>query len=240
MFSSDPPRPDPQEIQEYQWPGLDQAPEAPTLTSFEFQPWDLVLSMGDSPIYQALGAKAEEILEEARKRAQELERQAYEEGFRQGQQDGQEVGRRGLEEVVRRLENLAQALEREREALFRKREQVLVELAVLVGEKLAARELSLHPEAIREIIEAGFRQTALQEGARVLVHPADYEILQKEDLSSWPPGVELAVDGTLTPGGCRLVTALGEVDGTRETRMALVRQAVQEALEALEASFGNP
>lgn len=240
MFSSDRPGPAPQRIQEYKWPGLDQAPEAPTVTPFEFQPWDFVLSGADSPSNQALEAKVEEILEEARQKAQELERQAYEEGFRQGQQDGQEVGRRGLEEVVRRLEHLAQALEREREALFHQREKLLVELAVLVGEKLAARELSLHPETVREIIEGGFKQISHLEGVRVLVSPSDYEILKKEDLGSWPPGVELVADGTLTPGGCRVVTALGEVDGTREMRMALVRQAVQEALEALEGSFGNP
>jgi flagellar biosynthesis/type III secretory pathway protein FliH len=47
--------------------------------------------------------------------------------------------------------------------------------------------------------------------------------------------VALAADATITPGGFRLETALGEVDGTRETRFALIVQAVQQALESLDA-----
>jgi flagellar assembly protein FliH len=239
MFSSDPPEPKGPNIQEFQWPGLENSLETPTLAPFEFRSWDLALLDENSPASQALRAKAEEILGEARQKAQELERQAYEEGFRQGQKDGQEVGQRGLAEVTRRLQNLAEALVKERENLFRQREKVLVDLAVAVGEKLAFRELTLHPEAIRQIIEAGFRHLTTYEGLKVVVSPSDFEILRNEDLGSWPPGVELEADGTLTPGGCRLVNTLGEVDGTWETRRTLIAQAVRGALEALEVSSEN-
>jgi flagellar assembly protein FliH len=157
-------------------------------------------------------------------------------GFQQGQKDGHEVGRRALEEVVKRLQNLVIDIEQERESLFRQREKILVDLVLLISEKLLARELSLHPEAIRQIIEEGFRQVAQQEGVRLLVSPPDYEVLRQENLESWPPGVELTADGTISPGGFRLETSLGEVDGTRQTRWNLVVQAVQQALEASYAS----
>ncbi len=100
-----------------------------------------------------------------------------------------------------------------------------------MSEKLLARELDLHPEVIRGIIEEGFRKVAHQEGCRVLVSPLDYEVLHRENLDAWPRGVDLVADGTINPGGFRLETALGEVDGTRETRWALVIQAVQQAVE---------
>jgi flagellar assembly protein FliH len=124
-------------------------------------------------------------------------------------------------------------LEQDREGLFQQREGLLLDLALLVSEKLVARELSLHPEAIRQIIEEGFRHVARQEGLRLLVSPLDYEVLRQENLDSWPPGVELQADGTISPGGFRLETSLGEVDGTRETRWSLVVQAVQQAVETL-------
>jgi flagellar assembly protein FliH len=180
-----------------------------------------------------VAAKTEAILAKARLKAQEIEQQAYEDGFQQGQRAGEEVGRRALEEVVKRLQNLVNTLEQDREDLFRQREEILLELAMVVGEKLVARELSLHPEAIRQVIEEGFRLTAHQEGLRLLVSPPDYAVLQQENLEAWPPGVALLADGTVSPGGFRLETSLGEVDGTRETRWARVVQAVQQAVEAM-------
>jgi flagellar biosynthesis/type III secretory pathway protein FliH len=130
-------------------------------------------------------------------------------------------------------------LEQERETLFRQRELILLDLVLLVTEKLVAQELTQNPEAIRSIIEEGFRQVTHLEGLRLLVSPPDYEILRQENLASWPPEVALVADGTVSPGGFRLVTALGEVDGTRETRWALVVQAVQQALETSNASSAD-
>jgi flagellar assembly protein FliH len=235
MFTSEPSKVDPQAVEEFQLPGLEDQRDTSAPGPLEFQPWEFCGPEGGPLMEKNLADRAEEILAAAHLTAQEIERQAYEEGFQQGQQDGQEVGRRGLEEVVNRLQNLLAALEQEHENLFRQREEVLLKLALMVSEKLVARELSLQPEAICGIIEEGFRQVAHQEGLRLLVSTPDYEILQQENLDSWPPGVELIADGTISPGGFRLETSLGEVDGTRETRWALVVQAVQQALEILNA-----
>jgi len=214
-------------------PGLEDQVRDSVPQLLEFEPWDLGLVGGSSPGGPGVAARTEEILAEARLKAQEIEQQAYEDGFQQGQRAGEEVGRRALEEVVKRLQNLVNTLEQDREDLFRQREGVLLELAMIVGEKLVARELSLHPEAIRQIIEEGFRLTAHQEGLRLLVSPPDYAVLQQENLEAWPPGVALLADGTVSPGGFRLETSLGEVDGTLETRWARVVQAVQQAVEAM-------
>jgi flagellar assembly protein FliH len=235
MFSFEPAKVDPQAVEEFQLPGIEDQKESSAPGNVEFQPWDYGDPGGGPLRGQALAERAEEILAAAHLKAQEIERQAYEEGFQQGQKDGQEVGRRGLEEVVKRLQNLVAALEQEQENLFRQREGFLLDLVLLVSEKLIARELTLHPEAIRGIIEEGFRQVAHLEGLRLLVSPPDYEMLRQENLDSWPPGVELMADATVSPGGFRLATSLGEVDGTRETRWALVAQAVQQALETLNA-----
>lgn len=231
MFSSEPIKADPETMEEFQLPSFEEKRKGAPSGSLDFQPWDYGVPGGGPQDTKDLATLSEEILAEARQKAQEIEQQAYEDGFQQGQNDGLEVGRRALEEVVKRLQNLVADLEKERETLFCQREQDLLELVLLVSEKLVARELTQQPEAIRDIIEAGFRQVAHLEGLRLLVSPPDYEILQQENLDSWPPEVELMADGTISPGGFRLLTSLGEVDGTRETRWALVVQAVQQALE---------
>jgi flagellar assembly protein FliH len=236
MFTSETARVDPQAVEEFQLPGLEEQGKAPPPESQEFKPWDLGSPESGSRGGYGAAAKTEEILAAAHLKAQEIEQQAYEDGFQQGQRDGQEVGRRALEEVVKRLQNLVTTLEQDRESLFRQRQGIFLELVMLISEKLLARELRLHPEAIRPIIEEGFRQVARQEGLRLLVSPLDYEVLRQENLESWPPGVELLADGTVTPGGFRLETSLGEVDGTRETRWDLVVQAIQQAVETLNAT----
>lgn len=236
MFTSEQNKIDPETVEEFQWQGLEGQNQAPPAKPLEFQLWDYSLPEGAPPQGLGVEGKVEDILAAAQLKAEEIEQQAYEDGFQQGQKDGQEVGRRALEEVVKRLQSLASTLEQDREGLFQKREGFLLDLVLLVSEKLVARELSLHPEAIRQIIEEGFRQVAHQEGLRLLVNPLDYEVLQQENLESWPPGVELRADGTISPGGFRLETSLGEVDGTRETRWSLIVQAVHQALETAYAA----
>ena len=236
MFSSEANKDNHKAVEEFQLPSLEEEKKSVPSGPLDFQLWDYGI-LGGGPLGpKSLAVRSEDILAAARLKAQEIEQQAYEEGFQQGQKDGQEVGRRALNEVVKRLQALLADMEGERETLFRLREQVLLELALLVSEKLVAKELSQHPETIRRIIEEGFRQVAHLEGLRLLVSPSDYEILQQESLDSWPSGVELLADGTISPGGFRLETSLGEVDGTRETRWALVVQAVQQALETSNAS----
>ncbi len=239
MFSSESTKDDSKPVEEFSLPSLEGKQKGSSSRSLDFQPYDYGVLGGGPQDPQKLARLSDEILTEARQKAHEIEQQAYEDGFQQGQQDGLEVGRRALEEVVKRLQSLVADLEQERETLFRQREQILLDLVLLVTEKLVAQELTQHPEAIRSIIEEGFRQVTHLEGLRLLVSPPDHEILRQENLASWPPEVELVADGTVSPGGFRLVTALGEVDGTRETRWALVVQAVQQALETSNASSAD-
>jgi flagellar assembly protein FliH len=174
--------------------------------------------------------QADQILAEAEAKCQHLEQQAYEEGFRQGQKDGQEVGWRGLEEVIQRFETMLVALAQEKEKLLQLWERELVELAVTISQKIVGRELTIQPEAIREFLTAAFHSLREVERLRLLVHPQDYELLINHTQASWPPGLEVAVDGSLTPGGFLLETDQGEIDGTIETRWAKVRAAIDNAL----------
>ena len=132
MFSSELKEDDPKAVEEFQLPSLEDKRKGTLSEPLDFQPWDYGVPGGALQNPQSVAVLTEEILAEARLKAQEIEQQAYEEGFQQGQTDGQEVGRRALEEVVKRLQSLVADLEQERENLFRQREQVLLELVLLV------------------------------------------------------------------------------------------------------------
>ncbi len=228
----------PDHVREFALPGLTPLADAALRdTILVFEP--LEFGAGGRPgLTQAeLMQKGRQILEEAKNKAQEIERQAYEQGFLQGQKDGQEVGEKSLAEVTQRFLDLITALEQDKEVLYRRREEDLLRLVLVVAEKLVARELATNPESIRDIIARGFQYLADHENLRLVLHPQDHQLLQQVDFTGWPAGVTLVPDGFITPGGFRLETASGDLDGTREHLWVRVAQVVQEALEKLDDNW---
>ncbi len=225
----------PPEVQEFCFPGFEEGDPPVAPRRFAFEPLLPEEPQTGALLEEDLTAQAQEILAEAQRQRQHIERQAYEEGFRQGQRDGQEMGRKGLEEVTQRLLGLLQELAACKETLYREWQAELVSLVLLIARKVVGRELRTHPEVIGTLVEQGFQSLSHREGLKLHLHPADVEALAAASRESWPPGVELVADGTLTPGGFRLETALGEVDGTVETRWERVAGKVTQMLEELDA-----
>lgn len=218
----------PGDLHPYRLPGLTENPGSPDPGSFAP---DVQLSPDAPSLARDLAAQAREILAQAEARREHIERQAYEEGFRQGQQDGREVGLKALEEVTRRLQDLLTDLGRLRDRLFREREEEMVRLALVVARQVVGRELQLDPGLMRTLLEQAFGALSHREGLRLHLHPSDLEALSEAARETWPPGVELVADATLTPGGFRLETSLGELDARLETRWERVAGTVRAALE---------
>lgn len=223
-------------VQEFCFPGFDEGCAPPEPQNFVFEPLLQQEPETAAQIEEDLAAQARRILVEAQEQRQHIERQAYEEGFQQGQRDGQEVGRKGLEEVTQRLARLAEDLAGIKDRLYREREEELVALLLLIARKVVGRELQARPEVICTLVEQGFQTLTHREGLKLHLHPQDLEVVSGVSREAWPPGVELAPDGTLTPGGFRLETLLGEVDGTVETRWEQVARKVTQILEEDDAA----
>ena len=176
-------------------------------------------------------AEAQGIVWEAKKKAEHIEREAYEQGFNQGQKDGREVGERSLDQQVQQVKSLVEALTRDREELYRQREEELLDLVLLISRKIVARELKLQPEAIQDILAGGFRVLADAEDIKVRISPQDHEMLQWAPQETWPRGVELVADGTIHPGGFLMETATGDIDGTLNNRWDEVTKLVKGMLQ---------
>ena len=218
------------EVTDFCFPGFDSGEERERITEYCFQPLAFQ-EPGMEPTPEMIEA-AQGIVGEAKKKAQHIERQAYEEGFQQGQKDGREVGERSLDQQVQHFRDMVQDLVQEKDELYRQREKELLDLVLLISRKVVVRELKLQPEAIQEIVAGGFRILADTENVRLRIHPQDHEILQWVPQESWPPGVELVADGTVSPGGFVMETATGDIDGTLKNRWAAVAKLVQDALQA--------
>ena len=217
------------EVEEFSFPGFDAGDPGPRVKEFSFKPF-AYQEPNMEPTPEML-AEAQGIVWEAKKKAEHIEREAYEQGFNQGQKDGREVGERSLDQQVQQFKSLVEALTRDREELYRQREEELLDLVLLISRKIVARELKLQPEAIQEILAGGFRVLADAEDIKVRISPQDHEMLQWAPQETWPRGVELVADGTIHPGGFLMETATGDIDGTLNNRWDEVTKLVKGMLQ---------
>jgi flagellar assembly protein FliH len=148
----------------------------------------------------------------------------YEEGLAEGRKAGhakglEEARKQGADEAAR-LRVLADATAVSLTALEEKTGQALLTLALDIARQVVRTTVATQTEAlltaVREVLH--MNPTA---GAplRLWLHPLDLELVRlhlAEELKSGPWRV--LADESITRGGCRAETSLGEIDATLETR----------------------
>lgn len=130
---------------------------------------------------------------------------------------------------------IARELAAARQGIFESAAREVVELAVLIAERIVRREIELDPEvALRASRELLQRAAA---GSQVVVRlaPADLALAQERlgglAEASGLDGVRLRVDPALSPGGCVVETDAGSLDARVETQLERIREALLPALE---------
>jgi flagellar assembly protein FliH len=106
------------------------------------------------------------------------------------------------------------------------------ELALLAAQHLVQAELAVKPERIAEIVEGLLARVRRAERAVVRVHPDDVEALTRWRNDAQLAHVELEADDSLGRGGCVVLTPIGTLDASLETRIDALRAALAKASEA--------
>jgi flagellar assembly protein FliH len=148
----------------------------------------------------------------------------YEEGLAQGREAGyaeglQQARQQGAEEAEQ-LRAVADATAVSLGALEEKTGQALLTLALDIARQVLRTTLATEPEsmlaAVREVLHLSPGASA---PLRLWLHPLDLELVRlhlAEELRSGPWRV--LADESITRGGCRAETSLGDIDATLETR----------------------
>jgi flagellar assembly protein FliH len=174
----------------------------------------------------------EQIYQDLKKKAAQVEHEAYEKGFAQGEKDGQENGQRRLEVVIKQINALLAQIEDQKRTLFQRFEQDLVEFAFCVIKKILRRESRLSAGVIRDTLSAAFKMT--EENRRVIlhIHPVDYKYLlahpdQIPGVLNDRERVRILEDEAITPGGGLLETDWGIIDATLEGQYDQIVEQIQ-------------
>ena len=168
---------------------------------------------------------------EAERRAQELERDAYEKGYAQGQKDGLEYGRKSMQIVKERVEELLGGLQGLPDKVFKEYRDWFLEMCLTISRRIVRRELAAQPEALIQLIDSLLAEAEASQSVTLHLHPSDLEMIKKhtEFLASMERSdskLTLKPDPQMQRGGCRLESEVQLLDGTVEAQFALFEEAL--------------
>ncbi len=159
--------------------------------------------------------------------AEDLHRQAFEEGREAGRAELPWQDAQALRAARTALEVSIEALARTRRANLSAQRGAVVDLALAVAERLVRRELAIDPEALMGVVERALSQLEGEEPAVVALSERDLETLGgdgEQALSRLSDrGVRIEMDPTLSPGDTRVRAGALQVDTRLEEVLAALR-----------------
>jgi len=161
---------------------------------------------------------------------EQLQKDAYQEGFEQGRKEGFEYGhkealvqgRKRLKEQTERFDALLTTLDTPLQQLDDQVERELIELVISMVRQLVRREVKADPGQVVGIVRESLAILPVSSrNIRVVLHPEDALLVRGiYELSENELGWKIVEDPVLAQGGCRVVTENSQVDATLESRLA--------------------
>src|SRR6185436_5526585 len=139
-------------------------------------------------------------------------------GHEKGREEALTEQREQLAGLSAALAESAASLDASRIALEADAKQAVVRLAIAIAERITKRQGTLDPAVALANVEDALGLVVQSTSIRIAVHPSHKatlaDVLPRIQIK-WPnlKHVEIIADGTLLPGGCRVYTAGGQIDG---------------------------
>ncbi|WBY00616.1 flagellar assembly protein FliH [Ramlibacter tataouinensis] len=149
-------------------------------------------------------------------------------GLAQGRLEGRAAGLEEMRQEAAQLLALAQALPAALRIAERELAEGVLGLALDLGRQLAGTALKTDPDCVLAVVRDLLASAPELSGSpRLLLHPDDAALVREqlgEELRE--AGWSLQADAAVTRGGCRVKSAVGELDASVETRWQRVEAAL--------------
>ena len=165
--------------------------------------------------------------------SEEIMQNAYNEGFAKGEKDGFNAAEDNAAKAVKDLLNIISKIDRLWEELVNIYENEIVRLICKAAEKVVLGKVATDHEVVKRTILHAFEVIPKPVDVTVYVNPEDYEYIEsiKDDFSSLTKNmkhISVESDPSVSRGGCKIDTESGLVDGSLESRLDLIKQAIIE------------
>jgi flagellar assembly protein FliH len=172
---------------------------------------------------------------ESRLSEQEAEartRAAYNQGLAAGEAAALQRMQQKLDPVLNGLNAMIGELASSRKRVRAEAEDDAVKLAIAIARRVLYRELATDPEAILGLVKAAFSKLNARETHRLRVSPSDAAAIQEHRAKlQLPPALEIASDGSLTPGSAIFETTRGELDASVDTQLSEIDRGLTDVMK---------
>lgn len=156
------------------------------------------------------------------------ERQGYDRGYLEGGLAGEAEARQHAADMLARLTSTIDEISALRTGLLSQTEHDVVRLAVAIAERIVRREIQADPQLLVSVARAAARQLGDKAVATILLQPDDLATVLAQRKAATESGpIRLAADLSLSPGGCIVQSAVGQIDASVE---AQIREVLRELL----------
>jgi flagellar assembly protein FliH len=187
--------------------------------------------------------RADQVLAEAQKEADLLKEREKAQGYADGHAEGLKVGTQlgseaghakalaenaaALTQLVKTLSDALSQLDDTRDDLQTKGINQVVELACAIAKRVTKRQGIRDPKVLEENIKEAMGLVVHAVDIRIAVHPSQFRTMQHELPRlklAWPKlkHIEIIQDTALSPGGVRIFTAGGQIDGDLDAKLDVV------------------
>ncbi len=154
---------------------------------------------------------------ELERSTQQIERDAYSQGFAQGEKDGFDYGQKSAQVVKSQLERIAQNMEALPAKILKDYRNWLIRTSISIARQLVNREIRTSPEIVADTVTTLLEEAEEHGDLTVYLNPNDLEIVEKRaDLTLGANGkhISLKADKDLERGGCRIESAAQLMDAS--------------------------
>lgn len=170
---------------------------------------------------------------EVERKAEALEKEAYEKGYAQGEQDGFEYGKRNILIVNEHLERILGGLQDVPRKIFQDYRDWLLSTSIAIARHVVRGELQTSAEAIVRLVDAVLDEAEEAHSVTLYLNPADIELMKKHTdfvnlTQREGSSCTFKPDNKIDRGGCRLESDIQVIDAAVETRVALVEKQLRQ------------
>ncbi len=199
------------------------------------QPWEM--TSFDAQLHPAKNAGHTAVVLPTIEQITAIHDQARQEGYQAGHAEGLAAGHEEAAREAARLHELAKTFSVEVAQADEAISQQILDLSIDLARALLKSALAIRPELVIPIVKEAVRYLpALHQPALLFLNPTD-AVLVKERIGDEleKMGWQLADDGQLEPGGCRVETASNQIDASLPTRWQRLTAALSKDSDWLAA-----
>lgn len=183
--------------------------------------------------------EAKRLIDEIRLHASMAHKEAMEKGIEEGREEGRRLGREEYQKLFDTARDMYQQAIRERERLLASAETELARLSIKVAERIIGQEVRSAGEVIMGVVRQALSGIKDREEVLIRVSPDDYHIVNADrtSLARLVEGMknfELVVDGKVEAGGCIIETNLGNIDARLSTQLSAIAAAFERVVQGEE------